>query len=90
MSSNSSNSSNTLKFDGSAEGGDASSHATGLRIFHGKVTGGDGVAGDAKIGSQRQIADADIKLRGKGGSATTNRGGETQGGRGQGGSLTLD
>lgn len=86
----SSSTSQKIKFDGSGTGGNASSHAAGLRIFHGKVTGGDGRAGNAKLGAHRNFSDADIKLTGTGGDATTNRGGDTQGGLGQGGSFTLE
>ena len=77
-------------FNGSGQGGDAGPH-TGTRTGKtGTVTAGDGIGGNVKFGAGSKVPDADFKMSGKGGNATSNAGGAAKGGDGRGGSFTFN
>lgn len=55
-----------------------------------EARGGDGIAGNIKIGANRTVNGGTFKSSGQGGTATGNPGGSARGGDGKGGNFVLE
>ncbi|GAB1319318.1 hypothetical protein MFIFM68171_09528 [Madurella fahalii] len=77
------------QYDGSGQGGDATTSCGTWTGPTGTVTAGNGTGGDVRFGTGTVVPNADFKMSGKGGKAQANAGGAAKGGDGKGGSFSF-